>query len=281
MYLFRNGNGKTYIHACTWFSHNYYYYDHQDDRWNNTLIIIIIIMCVCWLKLEVKIYEKKTKWKWKNWPEFSFTLSIVIVWNDNFLIFFFFFFFFLIFSLYTFFYKLLAYKWTTTTTTKWIDKTTTMCRYIKMSSPYLNNLIIIGCILTYTSVILLGLNSGLTSENNFPYICAVCIWMKNKKHKHFLNLRLNSILYFQILYRFSIRIRILLLCFINLFKEKKILLFSSSLLLFTIISVLFCSWPPNVFFVHFIFNYNSHLSTHKKKKRTLSFCFLLYSRPRK
>lgn len=42
-----------------------------------------------------------------------------------------------------------------------------------MSSPYLNNLIIIGCILTYTSVILLGLNSGLTSEHNFPYICAV------------------------------------------------------------------------------------------------------------
>lgn len=44
-----------------------------------------------------------------------------------------------------------------------------------MSSPYLNNLIIIGCILTYTSVILLGLNSGLTSESNFPYICAVRI----------------------------------------------------------------------------------------------------------
>ena len=48
-------------------------------------------------------------------------------------------------------------------------------RNIKMSSPYLNNMIIIGCILTYTSVILLGLNSGLTSENNFPYICAVSI----------------------------------------------------------------------------------------------------------
>ncbi|KAH9494152.1 Gamma-aminobutyric acid type B receptor subunit 2 [Dermatophagoides farinae] len=46
-----------------------------------------------------------------------------------------------------------------------------------MSSPYLNNLIIIGCILTYTSVILLGLNSGLTSENNFPYICASRAWV--------------------------------------------------------------------------------------------------------
>lgn len=49
-------------------------------------------------------------------------------------------------------------------------------RYIKMSSPYLNNLIIIGCILTYTSVILLGLDSGLTSETNFPYICAVSLY---------------------------------------------------------------------------------------------------------
>lgn len=44
-----------------------------------------------------------------------------------------------------------------------------------MSSPYLNNMIIIGCILTYTSVILLGLDSSLTSESNFPYICAVSV----------------------------------------------------------------------------------------------------------
>lgn len=50
-------------------------------------------------------------------------------------------------------------------------------RYIKMSSPYLNNLIIIGCILTYTSVIILGLDSGLTSEYNFPYICNARAWV--------------------------------------------------------------------------------------------------------
>ncbi|XP_015786384.1 gamma-aminobutyric acid type B receptor subunit 2-like isoform X2 [Tetranychus urticae] len=50
-------------------------------------------------------------------------------------------------------------------------------RYIKMSSPYLNNLIIIGCILTYTSVILLGLDSRLLSEANFPYICAARAWV--------------------------------------------------------------------------------------------------------
>ncbi|CAM1321031.1 GABBR2 (predicted) [Pycnogonum litorale] len=50
-------------------------------------------------------------------------------------------------------------------------------RYIKMSSPYLNNLIIIGCILTYTSVILLGLDSSLANVNNFAYICAARAWV--------------------------------------------------------------------------------------------------------
>ena len=33
-----------------------------------------------------------------------------------------------------------------------------------MSSPNLNNLIIIGCVLSYTSVIILGLDSTLTSQ---------------------------------------------------------------------------------------------------------------------
>ena len=49
-------------------------------------------------------------------------------------------------------------------------------RYIKMSSPYLNNMIIIGCLLTYTSVILLGLDSHLTSEAALPVICTARIW---------------------------------------------------------------------------------------------------------
>lgn len=40
---------------------------------------------------------------------------------------------------------------------------TNIPRYIKMSSPHLNNLIIIGCMLTYTSVIFLGLDSSLSS----------------------------------------------------------------------------------------------------------------------
>ena len=46
-----------------------------------------------------------------------------------------------------------------------------------MSSPYLNNLIIIGCILTYTSIIILGLDSKLTSEAAFPYICTARAWI--------------------------------------------------------------------------------------------------------
>ncbi|ERL84102.1 hypothetical protein D910_01445 [Dendroctonus ponderosae] len=48
---------------------------------------------------------------------------------------------------------------------KWTGK------YIKMSSPQLNNLIIVGCMITYTSIIFLGLDSGLSSIEVFPYIC--------------------------------------------------------------------------------------------------------------
>ncbi|ODM88667.1 Gamma-aminobutyric acid type B receptor subunit 2 [Orchesella cincta] len=46
-----------------------------------------------------------------------------------------------------------------------------------MSSPYLNNLIIIGCMFTYTSVIILGLDSKLTSIEAFPYICTARAWI--------------------------------------------------------------------------------------------------------
>ncbi|XP_055587222.1 gamma-aminobutyric acid type B receptor subunit 2 isoform X2 [Uranotaenia lowii] len=50
-------------------------------------------------------------------------------------------------------------------------------RYIKMSSPHLNNLIIIGCMLTYVSVVFLGLDSGLSSVAAFPYICTARAWL--------------------------------------------------------------------------------------------------------
>ncbi len=50
-------------------------------------------------------------------------------------------------------------------------------RQIKMSSPNLNNLIIVGCILTYTSVVLIGLDSHLTSVDSFHYICMARAWV--------------------------------------------------------------------------------------------------------
>ncbi|CAL7939276.1 unnamed protein product [Xylocopa violacea] len=50
-------------------------------------------------------------------------------------------------------------------------------RYIKMSSPHLNNLIIVGCMLTYSSVIFLGLDSQLSSVTAFPYICTARAWL--------------------------------------------------------------------------------------------------------
>ena len=65
-------------------------------------------------------------------------------------------------------------------------------RQIKMSSPNLNNVIIIGCILcysrwsvlplysdhqNYSSVIILGLDSSITSVDAFPYICTAKAWI--------------------------------------------------------------------------------------------------------
>lgn len=50
-------------------------------------------------------------------------------------------------------------------------------RYIKMSSPHLNNLIIFGCIMTYASIIFLGLDTTLSSIAAFPYICTARAWL--------------------------------------------------------------------------------------------------------
>ncbi|XP_062125166.1 gamma-aminobutyric acid type B receptor subunit 2 isoform X4 [Drosophila sulfurigaster albostrigata] len=50
-------------------------------------------------------------------------------------------------------------------------------RYIKMSSPHLNNLIIIGCMLTYLSIIFLGLDTTLSSVAAFPFICTARAWI--------------------------------------------------------------------------------------------------------
>ncbi|XP_013415617.1 gamma-aminobutyric acid type B receptor subunit 2 [Lingula anatina] len=49
-------------------------------------------------------------------------------------------------------------------------------RYIKMSSPNMNNVIVIGCILTYSAVPMLGLDGSLTSPERLPYICVGRCW---------------------------------------------------------------------------------------------------------
>lgn len=42
-----------------------------------------------------------------------------------------------------------------------------------MSSPNMNNVIIVGCIFTYLSIFLLGTDSGSVSPDYVAYICAV------------------------------------------------------------------------------------------------------------
>lgn len=44
-----------------------------------------------------------------------------------------------------------------------------------MSSPNLNNVIVIGCILAYTSVFLLGADGVEQSSTNFRYLCTVSL----------------------------------------------------------------------------------------------------------
>jgi hypothetical protein len=49
-----------------------------------------------------------------------------------------------------------------------------LCRYIKLSSPRLNNIAVVGCILVYTAVILLGLDHAtLPTNTHFSAVCTV------------------------------------------------------------------------------------------------------------
>ncbi|KAK2193416.1 hypothetical protein NP493_13g08014 [Ridgeia piscesae] len=50
-------------------------------------------------------------------------------------------------------------------------------KYIKMSSPNLNNIITIGCVLTYTSVFLLGTDSRLINSDSFHIMCSIRAWV--------------------------------------------------------------------------------------------------------
>ena len=48
-----------------------------------------------------------------------------------------------------------------------------VCRIIKMSSPNLNNIVILGCMFCYTSVVLLGLDARILSSDEHGYNCNV------------------------------------------------------------------------------------------------------------
>ncbi|KAK0064730.1 gamma-aminobutyric acid type B receptor subunit 2, partial [Biomphalaria pfeifferi] len=45
--------------------------------------------------------------------------------------------------------------------------------YIKLSSPILNNVAVIGCILVYLAVIIMGLDDRMLNEELFPIVCTV------------------------------------------------------------------------------------------------------------
>ncbi|KAJ3609598.1 hypothetical protein NHX12_024118, partial [Muraenolepis orangiensis] len=51
------------------------------------------------------------------------------------------------------------------------------CRLIKMSSPYMNNLIILGGLLSYASIFLFGLDGGFVSDKEFETLCTVRTWI--------------------------------------------------------------------------------------------------------
>lgn len=48
-------------------------------------------------------------------------------------------------------------------------------RYIKLSSPKLNNVAVIGCILVYGTVVLMGLDDRTMPPDVFSVVCTVSI----------------------------------------------------------------------------------------------------------
>lgn len=44
-----------------------------------------------------------------------------------------------------------------------------------MSSPYMNNLIILGGLLSYASIFLFGLDGGFVSDKEFETLCTVSV----------------------------------------------------------------------------------------------------------
>ena len=56
-----------------------------------------------------------------------------------------------------------------------VDVNITIYRYIKMSSPHMNNIIIVGCVMAYVSIFLLGMDGDLVPEGAFKDVCKVWV----------------------------------------------------------------------------------------------------------
>jgi len=70
-----------------------------------------------------------------------------------------------------------THRWVVIFIDRILDKLNSSIRFIRMSSPQINNLILAGCILAYTSILLMGIDSTLLGERSSKYtmnfICAV------------------------------------------------------------------------------------------------------------
>ena len=47
-----------------------------------------------------------------------------------------------------------------------------------MSSPNLNNMIILGCVVTFIAVMLLGMDHGVVGVENTVYVCEVSVFVE-------------------------------------------------------------------------------------------------------
>ncbi len=56
--------------------------------------------------------------------------------------------------------------------------------YIKMSSPSLNNIIVVGCVFAYISVFLLGTDGGMVPPQRYHVMCAVSMDSHTHTHTH-------------------------------------------------------------------------------------------------
>ena len=57
-------------------------------------------------------------------------------------------------------------------------------RVVRMSSPMINNVIILGCFFCYVFVFLLGIDSRLVDDHVFGILCHVSFYFSHSTHSH-------------------------------------------------------------------------------------------------